>query len=164
MQRRKYLHSIFNITLVAIGIGLFHRPANAQQPCQELINSCQYYACKNTQLRCADKNYLYNFGYKNCVQFEIDRHFFSTQGQQFLDRVRPCLQNKIEQENPEQFICPNVENYVYDHHVQCYIENGYCELNAEDKQQITIEVHGSLISNPQLFQTAIKIQHKCRTK
>lgn len=77
------------------------------------------------------------FLYDLLLRYRDNAHRFSSTGQVWIGNVRRCLQ---------QALGPTIGNYVYscagrkatafDTHVQCYVDNGFCNLPLSDYLKI----------------------------
>lgn len=154
----KFLLSIFLLLIIP-------RLSTAQEKelnfCRDLKNDCQYYSCIEAELACGKKGYPIKFGKKYCLKFE--RHYtnFSPRGKNWVDKTRECLISKIGQ-SPLDISCKDLKNNAFLHHVPCYVDSGYCELEKEDRKVLFKVVKGSLWRK-KILKSIFKVKHKCKS-
>lgn len=118
------------------GLPLFiffmHLSVSAQD-CIPEQHSCNYYLCLESKMQCGLKGYPLNYGYRFCNNF-LNVKKLSSNGERWLTDTRKCLQEKVEQMSDRN--CETLWKASIDDHVDCYIDNGYCELSKKDKKRI----------------------------
>lgn len=139
----------------------------AQTGCHQWLGTCDYYLCLDAAFSCSSNNYLSRFGYKYCHHFDTEVYsHLTSNGQAWLDRVKFCLQESIE--NYEQFDwstpnttqCRRLHRRSVSSHSNCYVQTGYCELPGNDRRKIRQVILPSLWQ-PDLFAEALQIFSSC---
>lgn len=123
------------------------------------LSECDGYAEKSRELGCSNRGYLLKFGYRYCREFVRRNDDFTEFGQDVLAKIRRCLLDKIETEPG--LTCRNVKSKAQDHHVECYVKSGYCELNLGDKWTIADIVWDEL-NDPGFEDTTNRILDECK--
>jgi hypothetical protein len=121
-------------------------------------DSCAFYWYKSLAMGCSLNDYLVGFGYKYCKQFEKTGPQFTQAGQKNLARIRKCLIHAVQ--GNEQVTCSNVKSIALESHVNCYLENGFCDMSKADKEKI-IRVVGRELLDPAFAAIAFRIQSHC---
>lgn len=130
--------------------------------CQQYIGQCGYYSCIAQQMNCAQENYLLKFAKPKCQCFVDENSSFSKVGQETLAHLRRCLQLKIERDQ-DILTCDTVENIAQIHHIDCYVESGYCQLPWEDRNKILGVVFWDILFDSKFQDTGFKILEVCRS-
>ena len=138
----------------------FSLSADADSPCTDQIESCQYYRCVSNQLGCKDQDYFIGFGEKYCKIYLKSESQYSSDGQTFLQTVRRCLKDQIET-NYDDFTCANAKSIAISKHVDCYLQSGYCQLGNEDKSKVFISALSSILTEPLIIQTGLEVERAC---
>jgi len=95
--------------------------------------SCNYYDCRERVHQCGASGYLQEYGGRYCRRFaQVTEPLASDEGAAWLNRVRGCLINYLENEIPYDADCETVERLGFDSHALCYIETGFCDLAPTD--------------------------------
>ncbi len=102
--------------------------------CEPQQDSCSFYLCMEAEHQCGMKGYFLAYGYRYCHQTiqEKKTEKFSDEGLEWLDKTRLCLQQKID-ELPDENQCATIKKLAVDQHIDCYYDNGFCELARKDK-------------------------------
>jgi hypothetical protein len=134
--------------------------------CSALVGTCEYYSCLSNELKCNSNEYLLSFGKKYCDLFVRDNSSYSLEGQSFLARVRPCLQEALEAEadavgRSKGFTCTAAATTAPMHHTYCYEAAGYCQLAPNDQALILNAIWLRVLENPAFWRTAIDIELSC---
>ena len=116
----KFLILIFYILFVA-GVSM------ASTECQPYLELQSQYACEKP-------NYFLDFGYKYCRLFEKHSEGFSPKGQATLPFIRSCLIAQIE--NEPILTCKTAKSLALQHHFDCYVQSGFCDLSITDKWKV----------------------------
>jgi hypothetical protein len=124
---------------------LLFTPTIAQATCVPSDNSCEFYACKEREHACGKKGYWQDFGYPYCEKFLVDEERFSPRSQIWLQDVRYCLQERV-QEVSEGTSCKNLHTQAMDSHVSCYVDTGFCDLTYMEQVRIYWYLKGALRS------------------
>lgn len=109
--------------------------STANTNCSQYIGTCDYYSCLESYNKCGDKGYYLNFGLHYCKKYVQSEAEYSDNGQTFLNNIRSCLQEKLEEQNilPD---CSHIKEFAVNTHKQCYEENNYCKLSFFDKLRV----------------------------
>lgn len=113
--------------------------------CLPSDQSCDFYACKEREQACGKRGYWQNFGYPYCQKFLKDEARFSPRSQIWLQDVRYCLQERI-QEVAEGTSCKDLHTMAMDSHVSCYVDTGFCDLKYMEQVRIYWYLKGALRS------------------
>jgi hypothetical protein len=131
--------------------------------CASQIGNCNYYVCREATQNCGDDGYLMHFGYRYCTAFMNDvRPKMSAAGAVFMDKVAPCLQQKLDAV-PLSASCQETSDDAIASHPGCYIENGYCELSFSDKLLIAETIWQSL-TDTRIDRVMVEILNDCGLK
>ncbi len=113
--------------------------------CQQLMGRCEYYLCLEEEIGCGSKGYFQNFAYPYCKKYKKSELFFSSKGKEFLQFVRPCLQDQMDKylanvtletgQNKAE-LCSEVKSFAIDSHVTCYEQGHFCGLGTFDKLKV----------------------------
>ena len=126
--------------------------------CSSQIGSCAYYRCEGERLKCDEDSRLLSIGEPICADYVADENSFSSAGRAFLDEVRPCLEQAIENANPA--TCAQADEAFVEAHVSCYVRHGYCELDSSDKSGIA-EIAAPAAADIELALAWLDIQTRC---
>jgi hypothetical protein len=138
---------------------LFSALAFAQSSCPPANDSCNYYLCKASQLRCTDNDYPIRFGYRLCQRYLENQSRSSDRLQAWLPKVRLCLQQKFEQLKVSS--CSSVEDAAFSTHVECYVQTGFCALTARDRAWLIYVTSWDMLHSEAL-RTAIAVDRACK--
>ena len=128
--------------------------------CSEATDDCEYYSCIEEQRHCGEKGYLLGFGKKYCMKFTEDEDYFSSDGKEWILKVRECLIKNLD--TPKEGIsCKKFKRSQVKSHVPCYLESGYCELSRRDRFAVKKVIYKSMW-RPSLLWAGIKIIASCR--
>lgn len=129
--------------------------------CDASRESCEFYQCISQAQSCNKKDYYLSFGKKYCESFKKNQFSFSNEGQEFIKKLRQCLQLNII--NDFQYLtCSNSKKFSEVHHFDCYLSSGFCELPLADKFNIFRIVLPALASDALMRRTSEKIMSSCR--
>lgn len=103
--------------------------------CETLKSSCEYYTCFEASRKCGRFGYSKGFGKKYCLRFEKRKPKFSDAGEEWINRTRDCLIEKLN-ENLEAPSCREIKKDSFKEHLSCYVDSGFCELSKADRKQI----------------------------
>ena len=108
-------------------------PATCPNPSAEAAvpKDCSFYQdCVEATFECGPKGYPIGYGYKYCERFLEQESEFSPEGQAWINGTLTCLKAALvpSVEKPDGVTCDQVKTIAFDSHVQCYIDNGFCEL------------------------------------
>ena len=145
---------------VFFSLFIFLSSSTALAACYSDIESCAVYPCLAEELRCSPKNYLLRFGERYCQQFlkpEV-RKAFSAKGRKTVDQIRLCLQEELV--NDSRLICRNSKALAQEHHFDCYLSSGFCELSLRDKGRIVRQIYKEL-KDAAFARTSRKIAIAC---
>ena len=116
------------ITILALSM-----PTSAMSDSSE-IEVCEIYREKAAELSCTNQNYLIQFGYRYCRTYVINEYRFLPETQQVLSALRGCLANDVK--NDVALTCQTSEERAMASHLECYVQSGFCEVDAFDKVMI----------------------------
>ena len=107
-------------------------PESCPDPEAEAVQpGCSFYTnCLEPTYNCGPEGYPIGYGYKYCTSFYEHYEQFSPDGQKWIDGTCLCLKKALVPlvEDPKDYVCPAVQDYAFKTHVDCYIDNGFCEL------------------------------------
>ena len=92
---------------------------------------CSFYTdCLEAKYHCGPDGYPVGYGNKYCEKFLEHRDEFSDAGQQWIDGTLTCLKKALEPDmiTSETETCDKVNDDAFASHVQCYVDNGFCDL------------------------------------
>jgi hypothetical protein len=121
-------------------------------------NLCETYLRKNHQLSCDQKNYLTQYGYRYCQEFQKQQFRFSSYGQRVLTGIRACLVRFVSE--TEGLTCQNIKELSMRSHVRCYLSAGYCGLSWVDKMRLLYVIRAE-VRDPQTYHTYQLIRQSC---
>lgn len=128
--------------------GLFVVFAVQAADCSDLIGTCDYYQCVESQEECGSNGYYLKFGKHYCEKYQNDEANYSDKGQEFLFNIRICLQDELERERiranhlPK---CSKVQKFAVGTHKTCYQKYGFCDLPKHDRTRIKLTAKKELI-------------------
>ncbi|OZJ06316.1 hypothetical protein BZG36_00725 [Bifiguratus adelaidae] len=100
--------------------------------CTPSLTSCDFYSCLEDQYHCGPNGYPIGYGLKYCEKYTANADKFSTQGQQWIDNVRLCLQQDLLKDANCNSNCTAVNDDAFASHAGCYIQSGLCSLPPTD--------------------------------
>ena len=118
---------------------------------------CDYYLCREQKRAesCGEEGYYLGFARRYCMLFtENTIPRLSSQGKNWIEAVRPCLQEGMEVLSDEAS-CRLVSDHGYSIHPGCYVDTGFCELPVSDMLAILNTVAPQDLGT-QPFTTAIQ--------
>ena len=104
--------------------------------------------CLNKFNPCLDSGhneYALNYGYNYCNQYENNLQKLSKEGQQWVGKVRKCLQDALKDEVGTNITCSDLKTKAFKSHTKCYAECGFCALPVADYYQIMNLVKGAFV-------------------
>lgn len=137
-----------------------HSASSYYEPCENLIGTCEYYLCREDHRACGRGGYFLGFGHAYCRAYDEVASTFTRLGQNWLARVKACLQVKLEGPNLNRLSCNEIKDLAVDSHFECYIATGYCDIPYSDKWRVAKVAH-DLIGDPDVVRTFFRIQRKC---
>ena len=96
-----------------------------------LLQDCSFYTdCLEATFDCGPAGYPIGYGLKYCQSFLENESIFSQEGQDWINGTLTCLKDALvpSVQSPGDLTCDQVESIAFDSHVQCYIDNGFCDL------------------------------------
>jgi hypothetical protein len=142
------------MTLIAILFSLLslNAVANTKQ-CQPSADSCEMYLCVEENMNCGYKGYPLRIGYRFC---EIFKKFKPTSLATitWVDKVRYCIQDK--QKESHKYQCNQLAANSVKEHLDCYVDNGYCELNQKDRTVVRKYLIKNFLKAPKFFYMNMK--------
>lgn len=122
---------------------------NNQGPCEWYLSCIEKnYPCNNT-----DYAYATDFVYKYCSKFMTDIAEFSEQGQAWLNRVKPCLEDRLATallQMKEKPTCKQISDIGFGSHPGCYVETGFCKIPFSDWLKVANFIKGTLLTSKSL--------------
>ncbi|GMI10174.1 hypothetical protein TrVE_jg7095 [Triparma verrucosa] len=100
------------------------------QAAADLAGNCDFYPnCMEDLHGCSDEGYIMGYGHKYCSAFVANLDEFDEDGQAWILGTLTCLKNALLPivDDPEEFSCSSLRILAFDSHVDCYIDNGFCE-------------------------------------
>ena len=121
--------------------------------CHPSANTCDMYLCVEKNMNCGYKGYPLKIGYRFC---EIIKEFKPKSADTliWLDKVRYCIQDK--QKESHKYQCNQLAVNSVQEHLECYIENGYCELKQRDRHVVRKYLLKSFFKAPKFFYMNVK--------
>lgn len=105
---------------------------NLPSNCSDLIGSCDYYLCRETQKNCNSNGYFLGFGYQYCSESTVNLiQKVSPIGQEWLKTVATCLQEKMESISSD-LTCSKIKKEAIRSHNSCYSKISFCSMPAKD--------------------------------
>jgi hypothetical protein len=99
--------------------------------------SCAFYTCMEKEVNCGKDGYLQKYGAQLCKDF-LKFETRSEELKTWLTSTRICLQRKLwEKRNAA---CEDLEDLAITDHLECYFENGYCNLSNSDKREVKSKI------------------------
>lgn len=105
--------------------------------CTHSATSCDFYSCISQQLNCSATDFPISYGLKYCRAFAAAAPNYSPAGQAWQLSVRHCLQEALMPDvRANNATCKQIAEHAVASHARCYVENGLCELEREDRRWI----------------------------
>ena len=159
------MNAVVIFTLAAI-VGY----ASATIDCNRPIGDCNWYSdclqqsypeCTGTQ------SYALSYGKVFCNRFRQTYHSFSAEGQQWLDKVGPCLQYALlpyMQRNHTKLSCDGLKKAAFATHAPCYVSCGFCKTSLLDYFEVLRTVAPAFRTEfGEMARGILKILWKCVT-
>lgn len=126
-------------------------------------DSCDFYqSCAEAVIQCDVASYALIYGQRNCDAYQLNRDRFSPLGQNWVSASEQCLQKALIPSLTCDTTCAFIEAVGLDSIPRCYIENGYCDLEAMDYVHILTTVgYGKTRDS---LKSAIRFQADCASK
>jgi hypothetical protein len=129
--------------------------------CSELIGSCAYYLCRETQKNCNANGYFISFGYQYCSESLINlSKEVSDRAKAWLTDVAICLQQKME-EIPNENSCSSIKKFAIQSHDECYTETNFCSLKIKDIFKI-LKMLRLEFSDARIMREGLQVLKGCR--
>ena len=90
----------------------------------------------NNKCANAKDEYALSYGEKYCEKFRVSYSQFSPQAQQWIDKVRKCLQQELAPYVGSEIFCGQLRDVAFDSHKDCYINSGLCKLKFEEQKKV----------------------------
>jgi hypothetical protein len=124
----------------------------------EESSACIRYAQIHSELSCQPDNYLMTFGYRYCHRFERELGSFSVESQQKLTQIKLCL---IQGLNLDRTLsCDNVRSRSLNLHIECYLQQGFCQMPVSDRLKVYQVVFRELFE-ADVLEVAKAIRREC---
>ena len=94
-------------------------------------SDCSFYTdCLEATYECGSSGYPIGYGLKYCNSFLNNRASFSPAGQNWINGTLTCLKKALVPavKDSQGITCNDVKTTAFDSHVDCYIDNGFCDL------------------------------------
>lgn len=123
------------------------------QTCLPSSKSCEMYLCVEQNMNCGYNGYPLRIGYRFC---EIFLNFKPTSKQTniWLDKVRYCIQEKQKDSHLNQ--CNQLAAISVQDHLDCYVDNGYCQLSQKDRHVFRKFMLKKFLKAPKFFTMNVK--------
>lgn len=95
------------------------------------LELCETYQTVAHSLQCSDNNYLLQFGYRYCRAYVQTAYRYLPETQITLSKIRKCLIADITSDTS--LTCDNSETRAMESHLRCYVQSGFCEIDAFDQ-------------------------------
>ena len=119
---------------------------------------CSYYECLEEKAQCGKDGYLMNFVGKYCNRFtQVTYPRLSVFGKVWLEGVRECLINNMENGYYDGESCEEIEERGIEDHISCYVDTGICSLPVSD----WLNILGTIPPNEIPLRQAIIVGNKC---
>lgn len=122
-------------------------------------DSCDYYDKLESQTNCGLEGYVQQFAKPYCEVYLQHRRDFSPEAQKILRDIRVCLQNHL-RFNSAGMSCGQIKQYGESSHIDCYIQNGFCQLEGTDFLQVLWMARRE-ITNLQILSMIINVHRSC---
>ena len=122
-----FLEALVNESAMAVQSAQCANPAVSAA----IPDDCSFYSdCLEPTFECGPDGYPMGYGFKYCNRFLEEKDRFSAEGQEWIDGTLVCLKQALVPtvNSPDGITCDNVKKTAFDSHVDCYIENGFCDL------------------------------------
>jgi hypothetical protein len=110
--------------------------------CQDpVIDTCDFYAdCLESAFKCGANGYPLHFGERLCHVFLDNNYKFSASGQAWSSAVRKCLQDALVHtiDLRDSISCDDLKALAFNSHVDCYIDNGFCDIELSDYGELVL--------------------------
>lgn len=126
--------------------------------CSQDTSICSFYCQKSQELGCQKNNYLTSFGHKYCQLFIKKEKSYSPPAHKTLAHIRSCLVNHLAHRSS--LTCQNVGRIAISSHIDCYVDNDFCELGTKDKLTTLWFIRSELF-DPLFQSTMRKIVSRC---
>ena len=124
-------------------------------------SDCEFYTELNNKIKCGKSNYL-NEVQPLCEKYLLAENSLGSEIQIFFPNIRYCLQNELLKKLDENF-CQNLNQISIESHVQCYVDNGYCELSPISQWRLIWITRSKIFKQPWLT-TAHLLNGACADK
>lgn len=150
-----------NLTKFVLFALLLFSLTNKATECVNDTSVCSFYCQKSDELNCSASNYLKSFGYKYCRLFINKEQSYTKAGRPIFERIRNCLVNRLASQN--NLTCESVAPIAVASHVDCYIDNNFCELNNHDRLTTLWFIRSELLDR-KFLPTMAKIVSLCEQR
>jgi hypothetical protein len=111
--------------------------------CQDpVIDTCDFYAdCLESAFECRADGYPLHFGERLCRVFLDNDYKFSASDQDWSSAVRKCLQDALVHTTidlRDSISCDDLKALAFSSHVDCYIDNGFCDIELSDYGELVL--------------------------
>ena len=89
--------------------------------------------------------YALNYGNNYCNVYENNLQKFSPQGQQWVGKVRKCLQVALKDAIGTKISCSDLKKRAFNSHTKCYADSGFCSLCFDDYKAVFKLVKGAFV-------------------
>lgn len=154
---------IMKILMLFLSLFYFGNAFANTNNCVPTDDSCEYYLCLEQELSCGYKGFPLRYGYRFCQNF-LDIRTKSEELKGWLDKTRICLQDQLN--NMQEKTCSNLFSRSINDHVQCYVDNGFCNLSKRDQNKVKRNILKEFLTAPiYIIKNARKfLKNKCTLK
>lgn len=131
--------------------------------CSNQLGTCDYYQCLEKQEKCGKKGYYVDFAEKYCLKYQKEQSEYTKSGQEFLNHIRLCLQQKLETtvvQNEKRPGCKEIKKIAIATHKECYNQYKFCELPESDQRKIKFTAKKEVLDF-QVLKFAIWLEKAC---
>ena len=125
----------FLLFILLMGIRSWARSSACNQGF-DTLHTCDSYAALESDMNCGSQSYIQRFALPYCQAYLQQNDQFSPQGQIVLAKIRSCLQNELLNDADDGLTCQNIQDIGVASHYDCYIQSGFCSLNAVDTERV----------------------------
>lgn len=134
---------------------------NLSNNCSDLIGTCDYYLCRETQKNCNSNGYFISFGYQYCSESMINLSpKVTSKGKTWLTSVATCLQKKLN-EIPDENSCSDIKKLAIQSHDDCYTETHFCSLPVKDIYKI-LKMLRPEFGDKRIIKEGVQVLNECK--
>ena len=100
-------------------------------------DSCEYYQVLEDRFHCErDTPYLIQYAKHYCLKFKERKSRWSPAMKSWVENTTSCLQSELARHVDEFNACHDIREFGYNSHMRCYVDSGFCKLNAWQRLKI----------------------------